>query len=151
MNNKNIIKLKELKKLLGYVSKDLIVEWEKNHDFPVSITLDGEELWERDEVYEWIIEKGLLRWIINLHVLKDGYCPWNITHKKANSLTLTEKEAATYIGMSRSFLRQSRMNGGRINRTNAPKFIKIGASVRYLKSELDEWIKTQPLKTNNLT
>jgi hypothetical protein len=53
--------------------------------------------------------------------------------------------------MSRSFLRQSRMNGERINRTNAPKFIKIGASVRYLKSELDEWIKIQPLKSNTLT
>jgi len=53
---------------------------------------------------------------------------------------LTEKEAATYIGMSRSFLSQDRMNGYRVNRTPGPTFIKLGRSVRYHIRDLDEWI-----------
>ncbi|WP_367989492.1 helix-turn-helix transcriptional regulator [Vibrio sp. NTOU-M3] len=52
----------------------------------------------------------------------------------------TEQETAEYIGMSRSFLRQSRMEGQRKNRTLAPPFIKIGRTVRYLKEDLDAWL-----------
>jgi predicted DNA-binding transcriptional regulator AlpA len=57
-----------------------------------------------------------------------------------NKTTFTETEASTYIGMSRSFLRQDRMNGVRENRTPGPKFLKIGRSVRYLKEDLDIWL-----------
>lgn len=53
---------------------------------------------------------------------------------------LTEIEAAKYIGMSRSFLAQSRMEGNREKRTPAPPFIKIGRSVRYLIDDLDQWL-----------
>lgn len=53
---------------------------------------------------------------------------------------LTELEAAKYIGMSRSFLAQARMDGTRDNRTPAPPFIKIGRSVRYLREDLDNWL-----------
>jgi predicted DNA-binding transcriptional regulator AlpA len=59
-----------------------------------------------------------------------------ITNKRA----LSEIETAEYIGMSRSFLRQSRMEGNRENRTPAPRFIKIGRSVRYLIEDLDNWL-----------
>ena len=52
----------------------------------------------------------------------------------------TEKEAAEYTGMSRSFLRQDRMNGIRENRTPGPKFLKLGRSIRYLKEDLDDWL-----------
>jgi predicted DNA-binding transcriptional regulator AlpA len=52
----------------------------------------------------------------------------------------TEIEASTYINMSRSFLRQARMEGNRDRRTPAPKFIKIGRAVRYLKEDLDTWL-----------
>ncbi len=52
----------------------------------------------------------------------------------------TEQETAAYIGMSRSFLRQARMEGQRKNRTIAPPFIKIGRAVRYLKEDLDQWL-----------
>ncbi|SHO59187.1 helix-turn-helix transcriptional regulator [Vibrio quintilis] len=52
----------------------------------------------------------------------------------------TEQETAAYIGMSRSFLRQARMEGHRGNRTVAPPFIKIGRAVRYLKEDLDQWL-----------
>lgn len=54
---------------------------------------------------------------------------------------LTEKEAAPYIGMSRSFLRQSRMNGKRRNRTPGPPFIKIGRKVLYLEDDLNAWLE----------
>ncbi len=55
-------------------------------------------------------------------------------------ITFTEIEASTYIGMSRSFLRQDRMNGFREKRTSGPHFLKIGKSVRYLKVDLDNWL-----------
>lgn len=57
-----------------------------------------------------------------------------------NNISFTEKQAAQYIGMSRSFLRQDRMNGSRINRTAGPKFLKIGRSIRYLREDLDMWL-----------
>jgi len=53
---------------------------------------------------------------------------------------LTEKEAATYITMSQSFLRQDRMNGYRDGRTRGPDFIKLGRSIRYRKEDLDNWL-----------
>lgn len=54
--------------------------------------------------------------------------------------SLSENEAAAYIGMSRSFLAQSRMDGPRQGRTPAPPFIKIGRSVRYIREDLDRWL-----------
>ncbi|OGT42077.1 MAG: hypothetical protein A3F42_07405 [Gammaproteobacteria bacterium RIFCSPHIGHO2_12_FULL_37_34] len=53
---------------------------------------------------------------------------------------LKEKDASEYIGMSRSFLRQDRMNGVLASRTPGPKFLKIGRSIRYLKEDLDTWL-----------
>lgn len=54
---------------------------------------------------------------------------------------IQEREAAQYIGMSMSFLRQSRMDGLRENRTPGPPFIKIGRAVRYLRGDLDAWLE----------
>ena len=54
---------------------------------------------------------------------------------------LSEAEAADYIGMSRSFLRQARMDGKRANRTPGPPFTKIGRKVLYLKDDLDAWLE----------
>jgi len=59
-----------------------------------------------------------------------------------NKRALTEQETSEYICMSRSFLRQSRMEGNRDNRTPAPPFIKIGRAVRYLKDDLDNWLNS---------
>ena len=59
------------------------------------------------------------------------------------SRALTEQDAAQYICMSRSFLRQSRMDGRRDTRTPAPPFIKIGRAVRYLREDLDQWLDEQ--------
>ena len=57
------------------------------------------------------------------------------------SHALTELQAAHYLSMSRSFLRQGRMNGDRENRTPTPPYLKIGRSVRYLKEDLDTWLE----------
>ena len=54
---------------------------------------------------------------------------------------LSEADAANYIGMSRSFLRQARMDGKRFNRTPGPPFTKIGRKVLYLKDDLDAWLE----------
>ena len=50
---------------------------------------------------------------------------------------LTEQEASTYIGMSRSWLRISRCHG----KYEAPPFVKLGRSVRYLLEDLDQWLQ----------
>lgn len=55
---------------------------------------------------------------------------------------LNEADAAIYIGMSRSFLAQDRMNGHRENRTKGPTPTKVGQrSIRYEQSELDAWLE----------
>jgi len=54
---------------------------------------------------------------------------------------MSEIEAAIYIKMSRSFLRQDRMNGIRHNRTPGPRFVRIGRAIRYLKDDLDKWLE----------
>lgn len=79
-------------------------------------------------------------------------------HQTAAQRALTEKQAAAYIGMSRSFLAQSRMDGLRANRTPAPPYIRIGRSVRYLLDDLDGWLDqfrklnqiNQPLETKDV-
>lgn len=59
-------------------------------------------------------------------------------HKRS----LTEAEAAEYIGMSRSYLRQARMTGALQKRTPPPKHIKVGLkSIRYLLDDLDQWLE----------
>ena len=60
--------------------------------------------------------------------------------RRPNHRLLTEKQAAPYIGMSRSFLRQSRMNGKRETRTPGPPYLKIGRKVLYLAEDLDAWL-----------
>ena len=50
-----------------------------------------------------------------------------------------EPEAAEYLAVSRSFLRQDRMNGPRERRTAGPRYIRIGRAIRYLKEDLDAW------------
>jgi hypothetical protein len=53
----------------------------------------------------------------------------------------TEKEASEYLAISRSFLRQDRMNGFRKGRTPGPNFVRFGRSIRYLKEDLDRWLE----------
>jgi predicted DNA-binding transcriptional regulator AlpA len=53
----------------------------------------------------------------------------------------TEAEAAAYLGVSRSFLRQDRMNGHRDGRLQGPPWVRLGRrSIRYLHEDLDAWL-----------
>lgn len=54
-----------------------------------------------------------------------------------NPRTLYDGEAAQYIRMSESWLRQSRVSGN----PDAPPFVKIGRAVRYLRDDLDRWLE----------
>lgn len=53
---------------------------------------------------------------------------------------LNEKQAANYIGMSLSYLQHDRCYGAIENKTPGPTFMRIGRSIRYLKTDLDEWL-----------
>lgn len=61
--------------------------------------------------------------------------------RRATKRGYTEAEAAAYISMSRSYLRQARADGDRLNRTPGPRWIRIGRSVRYLIDDLDQWLE----------
>lgn len=53
--------------------------------------------------------------------------------------TLSDREAARYIGMSPSWLRQSRVSGS----ADVPPHLKIGRAVRYLRDDLDAWLESR--------
>ena len=56
-------------------------------------------------------------------------------------VVLTEKEAAQYIGMSASYLRQDRCYGAVGGRVAGPKFLKYGRAVRYRIADLNCWLE----------
>lgn len=53
---------------------------------------------------------------------------------------LRDVEAAKYLGLSASTLRQSRVNGSRENRMPPPPFVRLGRSIRYDIDDLNRWI-----------
>lgn len=53
---------------------------------------------------------------------------------------VNEKEAAAYIGMSLSYLQHDRCYGAEKGKMPGPAFVKLGRSVRYLITDLDQWI-----------
>ena len=56
---------------------------------------------------------------------------------------VAEKIASEITGMSEQFLRQSRMDGVRVNRTAGPPYHKIGRSIRYKISDLTAWLDSR--------
>ena len=51
---------------------------------------------------------------------------------------LTTKEAAEYLGLSMAFLERDRWQGAKV------PFVRIGSrTVRYLKEDLEEYVKTR--------
>lgn len=61
-----------------------------------------------------------------------------------NKNWLSTKEAAKYLNLSESTLRQSRMSGigdWNKNRIKGPSYFKLGRRVLYLLEDLDKWIK----------
>ena len=59
----------------------------------------------------------------------------------------TTKEAATYMGISESYLKKIRCEGQIRERLGPPPFIRIGSGrkgIRYVKEDLDTWIDELP-------
>lgn len=54
-----------------------------------------------------------------------------------NDKRLTTKEAAQHLGVNYRTLESWRAD----RRKGSPKYIRIGKLIRYLKSDLDEWLK----------
>ena len=54
------------------------------------------------------------------------------------SPSLTERDAAKYLGVSQSYLTVSRLRSN--PRTDGPPFVRIGRAVRYLRSDLDAFL-----------
>jgi len=54
---------------------------------------------------------------------------------------LSEAQAAHYLGVARSTLRQARTTGNVRGRLATPPFIKAGKKVIYLIDDLDRWLE----------
>ena len=57
---------------------------------------------------------------------------------------LTQREAAIVLRLSTRTLERLRVSG-----LNAPKFVKLGRSVRYLQSDLEEWIASRVVRSTS--
>jgi len=55
--------------------------------------------------------------------------------------TLTEVEAAEYLNVSRSVLRQGRMDGPRQGRMPVPPHVQLGRKILYRKIDLDAYLE----------
>lgn len=51
--------------------------------------------------------------------------------------TFTSSEAAFYIGLTESYLRQQRSQGN----PDQPPYLRIGRTIRYRRSDLDDWLE----------
>lgn len=60
------------------------------------------------------------------------------------SVTLREPDAASYIGISRAYLRQARMHG------RGPSFVRIGRAVVYRRDDLDAFLTAHRIDTRNI-
>lgn len=55
---------------------------------------------------------------------------------------LSEAEASLYVGLSRSALRQGRMNGARHGHIPPPPFVRLGRrKIIYLRDDLDRYLE----------
>lgn len=60
---------------------------------------------------------------------------------------LNNKEAADYLGFSPSTLNNSRYIGT-LGRVTAPRFRKLGKTIRYQRADLDNWLEQFTPQTN---
>jgi excisionase family DNA binding protein len=56
---------------------------------------------------------------------------------------MTPREAANYLRTSASTLAKRRLSGG------GPKFCRIGKAIRYLKSDLDQWMASSRVSSTS--
>lgn len=64
-----------------------------------------------------------------------------IDHKiRLQAEKLTERHAATLLGVSVSFLRMARVRGTVGGRTPGPAYYRLGKRVLYLRADLERWL-----------
>ena len=56
---------------------------------------------------------------------------------------LREPDAASYLGLSRAYLRQARMHG------RGPAFVRIGRAVVYRRDDLDQFLNQHRIETRD--
>lgn len=62
--------------------------------------------------------------------------------------SLSTNEAAEYIGLSPTYLKQARMTGPRARRLDAPQHTNLGCrKVVYLREDLDAWLDAHRART----
>ena len=61
-----------------------------------------------------------------------------------------EQEAAEYLGVSRSYLRQNRMRQTINSTTPGPSYCRFGKMIRYTKESLDAWIENNFVSRLNI-
>lgn len=59
------------------------------------------------------------------------------------SNVIDEKQAAKYLGISLSKLRQVRLYGQGIHQMHCPPFLQLGRNIRYRIADLDRWLDEQ--------
>jgi hypothetical protein len=57
---------------------------------------------------------------------------------------MNNENAATYIGVSPGMLCLSRHTGELFQGIASPRYIKAGRAIRYLTSDLDDWLNSLP-------
>ena len=57
-----------------------------------------------------------------------------------NAHCLKTPDAAIYLGVSESWLRQRRMTGNLDGKKPSPPYVRYGRSIRYLKTALDRFL-----------
>jgi predicted DNA-binding transcriptional regulator AlpA len=61
---------------------------------------------------------------------------------------LTTREAALYLAISESWLRQRRMTGNLDGQKHAPPYTRIGRAIRYVRADLDRWLAERSTHDN---
>jgi predicted DNA-binding transcriptional regulator AlpA len=77
------------------------------------------------------------------------FTPITASSRLVTPTLLTEAQAASYIGMSRAFLKKARYTGIVDDDIPAPPYIIIGKrSVRYYKEDLEQWLQRFPKRVS---
>ena len=64
--------------------------------------------------------------------------------KSTKEPLLRPDDAARYLGFGAGWLAKLRMRGG-----DGPKFIKLGRRIRYTRSDLDQWVEANRVRSTS--
>lgn len=108
---------------------------------PRNLPLGDEVAWVVTGSHDWCgectaLEKNSIPAEPPSPQMRLGNSPETLPCKKL----LSEKEAAEYLGVSRQYLRKSRVNGDRGEHGGMPPYVRIGRLIRYDIDAVDAWI-----------